>query len=62
MGDVLQCGRFLGLTFICAQDLDEDQDLKKGTFSKNDLTERNYGYNKVMLDLFFVTAMWYFSI
>ena len=45
MDDVLQCGRFLGLSFICAYDVDEEQNKKKGTFSKNDLTERNYKYN-----------------
>ena len=60
MDDVLQCGRFLGLSFICAYDVDEEQNKKKGTFSKNDLTERNSKYNSnSQRKLVSVNNMWY---
>ena len=63
MYDVLQCGRFLGLSFICAHDVDQKQNKKKGTFSKNDLTERNSKYNSnSQRKLVSVNNMWYLQI
>ena len=60
MDDVLKCGRFLGMSFICAHDVDQKQNKKKGTFSKNDLTERNYNNNNNLQKLVFANSIWYF--
>ena len=55
--DVLQLGRFLGLIFICAHDLYEDPNLKKGTFHKNDLTEGNHEYNTIAKQIHLLAHM-----